>query len=99
PRSAAYPIFLVRASNFDGDAFRVRFSGWSDQQRRNRLFDGVAEGRFDLVEPWAAVPGPQAAVFHFTRRLFTVLNLRLIRLSAERFCFVVACTSVRLRLT
>src|SRR5579864_3628042 len=36
--------FLTRTFDFDGDAWRVRFSGWADPQRKHRLFDGVAEG-------------------------------------------------------
>ena len=74
PASAAdgNQMFVTRAFDFDGDAWRVRFSGWTDQQGRHRLFDGVAEGRFELAGPWAAVPGAQAAIFRFTRRLFTV---------------------------
>lgn len=73
-------IFLIRAFDFDGNAWRVRFSGWADQQRRQRLFDGVAEGRFELDGPWTAVPGAQAAIFRFTRRLFTVHNRTLAQL-------------------
>jgi hypothetical protein len=73
-------IFLTRAFDFDGDTWRVRFSGWADQQRRQRLFDGVAEGQFELDGPWTAVPGAQAAIFHFTRRLFTVHNRALAQL-------------------
>lgn len=64
--------FLIRAFDFDGAAWRVRFSGWADPHRKRRLFDGVAEGRFEFDGPWAPVPGAQAAIFHFTRRLFTV---------------------------
>ena len=66
--------FLTRAFDFDGDAWRVRFSGWADPQRRHRLFDGVAEGHFEFDGPWTVVPGAQAAIFRFTRRLFTVHN-------------------------
>lgn len=66
--------FLIRAFDFDADAWRVRFSGWSDRERKRRLFDGVAEGQFQLDGSWGPVPGAQAAIFHFTRRLFTVHN-------------------------
>lgn len=75
--------FLTRAFDFDGDAWRVRFYGWSDQQRRHRLFDGVAEGQFELAGPWTAVPGAQAAIFRFTRRLFTVHNRALAHLLTQ----------------
>jgi len=75
---AADPIFLVRASEFDGDAWRVRFFGVVEPATAKS-----AGGRFDLVGPWAAVPGPQAAVFHFTRRLFTVHNLGLNKLPVD----------------
>jgi len=75
--------FLTRAFDFDGDAWRVRFSGWADQQRRYRLFDGVGEGRFELAGPWTAVPGAQAAIFRFTRRLFTVHNRGLAQLLTQ----------------
>lgn len=64
--------FLTRAFDFDADAWRVRFTGWADQERRRRLFDGVAEGRLEFDGPWTAVPGARAAIFRFTRRLFTV---------------------------
>lgn len=74
PGTDGNQIFLTRTFDFDGDAWRVRFSGYADQQRRHRLFDGVAEGRFELAGPWSAVPGAQAAIFRFTRRLFTVHN-------------------------
>ena len=73
-RSSTY---LIRAFDFDGEAWRVRFSGWADPQARHRLFDGVAEGRFEFDGPWTAVPGAQAAIFRFARRLFTVHNRRL----------------------
>lgn len=75
--------FLARAFDFDKDAWRVRFSGWADQQRKYRLFDGVAEGHFELVGPWTAVPGAQAAIFHFSRRLFTVHNRALAELLSK----------------
>lgn len=83
PGSDGSQIFLIRAFDFDGDAWRVRFSGWSDEQRRHRLFDGVAEGRFQLDGPWQPVAGAQAAVFHFTRRLFTVHNRALAELLTQ----------------
>jgi hypothetical protein len=67
-------IFLVRAFDFDGDAWRVRFAAWADGERKDRLFDGVGEGRFELGDPWTAVTGSRAAIFRFTRRLFTVHN-------------------------
>ena|SRR5579864_3816902 len=66
--------FLTRTFDFDGEDWRVRFSGWADAQRRRRLFDGVAEGRFEFDGPWTVIPGAQAAIFRFTRRLFTVHN-------------------------
>jgi hypothetical protein len=72
PGSEGKGTFITRTFDFDGDAWRVRFSGWTDQQRKHRLFDGVAEGHFQLEGPWAAVPGALAAIFHFDRRLFTV---------------------------
>jgi hypothetical protein len=65
-------LFLSRAFDFDAHAWRVRFSAWADPQRKNRLFDGVGEGHLELAEPWAAVPGARAAIFHFARRLFTI---------------------------
>ncbi len=80
PSPDASQTFLTRAFDFDGHAWRVRFSGWADQQRRHRLFDGVAEGRFELDGPWTAVPRAQAAIFRFTRRLFTVHNRTLAQL-------------------
>lgn len=83
PGSDGNQTFLVRAFDFDGDAWRVRFSGWTDPERRHRLFDGVAEGRFELDGPWSPVPGAQAAVFHFTRRLFTVHNRALAELLTQ----------------
>ena len=72
--------FLLRAFDFEKNAWRVRFSGWTDPERRHRLFDGVAEGHFQLDGPWSPVPGAQAAVFHFTRRLFTVHSRALAQL-------------------
>lgn len=83
PSSDGTQLLLTRTFDFEGDAWRVRFSGWTDPERRHRLFDGVAEGRFELQEPWAAVPGARAAVFRFTRRLFTVHNRTLARLLTE----------------
>jgi len=65
-------VFLTRTFDFDSDGWRVRFSAWADQQRKRRLFDGVAEGRFELQGAWSAVPGALAAIFRFNRRLFTV---------------------------
>jgi hypothetical protein len=72
PGAEGKGIFITRTFDFDGDSWRVRFSGWVDQQRKHRLFDGVAEGHFQLQGPWTAVPGALAAIFRFDRRLFTV---------------------------
>lgn len=83
PGSNGDTTFLVRAFDFDGHAWRVRFSGWADRERRYRLFDGVGEGRFEFDGPWSAVPGAQAAIFHFTRRLFTVHNRSLAQLLTQ----------------
>lgn len=77
------PTYITRAFDFDRDAWRVRFSGWADQQRRYRLFDGVAEGRFQFDGRWASVPGAQAAIFRFSRRLFTVHNRALAQLLTQ----------------
>jgi hypothetical protein len=59
-------MFLTRAFDFDDKKWRVRFSLWSDSDRRLRLFDGVGEGEFELEGSWTAVPGARAAVFHFS---------------------------------
>lgn len=83
PGADGSQTFLIRAFDFDEDSWRVRFSGWGDQQRRYRLFDGVAEGKFELDGAWSAVPGAQAAIFHFTRRLFTVHNRGLAQLLTQ----------------
>lgn len=83
PGADGQQIFLVRAFDFDNDAWRVRFSGWADQERRRRLFDGVAEGSFELDGPWSAVPGAQAAIFRFTRRLFMVHTRALAQLLTD----------------
>ena len=64
-------IFITRAFDFHDRSWRVRFTGYADDQRRVRLFDGVGEGTFDLKGAWGAVPGALAAEFHFSRRLFT----------------------------
>jgi hypothetical protein len=74
PSPDGMQIFLVRTFDFDGNSWRVRFTGWADAQRQHRLFDGVGEGQFELHEPWTAVPGARAAIFRFSRRLFTVHN-------------------------
>ena len=74
PGSDGSQTFLIRAFDFDHANWRVRFSAWADRERRQRLFDGVAEGQFEFDGPWNAVPGARAAVFHFARRLFTVHN-------------------------
>jgi hypothetical protein len=83
PGAEGKDVFVTRAFDFDGDAWRVRFSGYADQQRRHRLFDGVAEGRFELDGPWTVVPGAQAAIFRFTRRLFTVHNRALAQMLTD----------------
>lgn len=83
PAADGNQTFLTRAFDFDGDTWRVRFSGWADRERRHRLFDGVAEGRFEFDGPWSAVPGARAAVFHFARRLFTVHNRALSQLLTQ----------------
>ena len=83
PGADGSQTFLIRAFDFDRDAWRVRFSGWADRERRQRLFDGVAEGRFEIDGPWTAVQGAQAAIFHFTRRLFTVHNRALAQLLTQ----------------
>jgi hypothetical protein len=75
--------FLTRAFDFDSDAWRVRFSVWADPQRKHRLFDGVAEGQFELQNAWPAVWGARAAVFRFTRRLLTVHNRALAHLLTQ----------------
>ena len=72
PSPEGTQTFLTRAFDFDGNTWRVRFAGWADQERKHRLFDGVAEGHYELAGPWTAVPGAQAAIFRFARRLFTV---------------------------
>lgn len=74
PGADGNQTFLSRAFDFDGDSWRVRFSAWADSTRKRRLFDGVGEGKFEFDGPWSAVPGARAAIFHFTRRLFTVHN-------------------------
>lgn len=72
--------FITRAFDFDQHAWRVRFSAWADAARKIHLFDGVAEGTFELEGPWESVPGARAAVFQFSRRLFTVHNRSLAEL-------------------
>ena len=83
PGSDGSQTFLIRAFDFDRANWRVRFSGWADRERRHRLFDGVAQGHFEFDGPWTAVPGAQAAIFHFTRRLFTVHNRTLAQLLTQ----------------
>jgi hypothetical protein len=75
--------FLIRTFDFDYANWRVRFSAWADRERKLRLFDGVAEGQFEVDGPWTAVQGAQAAIFHFTRRLFTVHNRPLAQLLTQ----------------
>jgi hypothetical protein len=76
-------MFLTRAFDFDDKKWRVRFSLWSDSDRRCRLFDGVGEGEFELEGSWTPVPGARAAVFHFSRRLLTVHTRQLARQLTE----------------
>jgi hypothetical protein len=64
--------FVTRAFDFQDRNWRVRYSGYADQNRRTRLFDGVSEGTFELQDSWEPVPGARAAIFHFSRRLLTV---------------------------
>lgn len=83
PGTDGNQTFLTRAFDFEGRDWRVRFSGWAERERRHPLFDGVAEGHFEFDGPWSAVSGAQAAVFHFTRRLFTVHNRALAHLLTQ----------------
>lgn len=83
PGTDGSQIFLIRAFDFDHATWRVRFSAWADRERRQRLFDGVAEGPFEVDGPWTAVQGAQAAIFRFTRRLFTVHNRPLAQLLTQ----------------
>ncbi len=83
PGAEGKDIFITRTFDFDGDSWRVRFSGCADQQRKQRLFDGVAEGRFELHGPWTAVPGALAAIFRFDRRLFTAHTRALAQLLTQ----------------
>jgi hypothetical protein len=76
-------IFITRAFDFQDRTWRVRFSAWADKNRRVHLFDGVFGGTFELEDEWAPVPGARAAVFHFSRRLFTVHTPQLARQLSE----------------
>ncbi len=72
-------MFITRTFDFHDQRWRVRFSGYADGNRRVRLFDGVADGTFDLKDAWDPVPGARAAEFHFSRRLFLVHTWQLAR--------------------
>lgn len=72
PEAIAPAMFIERTFDFDGHRWRVRFSVFTDATRRTRIIDGVGEGMFELADPWSAVEAARAAVFYFSRRLFTV---------------------------
>ena len=60
--------YITRAFDFDGDAWRVRFSGWADQQRRYRLF-----GSSGKLWIWASSP-LLTTIFSIARRWMSSLG-------------------------